>query len=78
MINLAKQEAIDVAIIGPEVPLVLGVADKLRKEGVLCFGPSAKAAQLEGSKAFAKEFMIRHHIPTARYQMFTKYRTNHK
>lgn len=66
----AKEQAIDLVVIGPEAPLVLGLADKLAALGIPAFGPSAKAAQLEGSKAFAKAFMDRHHIPTAAYAEF--------
>ena len=62
---------IDLTIIGPEVPLVLGIVDQFDQAGLPCFGPSKAAAQLEGSKAFAKDFLARHHIPTARYQSFT-------
>jgi len=71
LLSFAKKEAIDLTIIGPEVPLVMGIVDIFRQSGLKCFGPSAKAAQLEGSKTFCKDFMIRHHIPTAAYQTFT-------
>lgn len=71
LLAFAQQEAIGLTIIGPEVPLVLGVVDSFQQAGLPCFGPSAKAAQLEGSKTFCKDFMIRHHIPTASYQSFT-------
>ena len=69
-----KKEKIDMVIIGPEEPLVKGVADYLRKEvnkDLLIIGPSKQAAQLEGSKSFAKAFMQRHAIPTAAYKEFT-------
>ena len=56
-------------LVGPELPLTLGLVDKLQSEGIAAFGPSRAAAQLEGSKTFAKEFMQRHHIPTARYRV---------
>lgn len=68
-------KGIDMVIVGPEAPLVKGICDFFKKdrelEDVLLIGPSAKGAQLEGSKEFAKEFMVRHHIPTAAYQSFT-------
>ncbi len=71
LLLFAQQEAIDLTIIGPEVPLVLGIVDAFQEAGLNCFGPTAKAAQLEGSKKFCKDFMARHHIPTAAYQTFT-------
>ncbi|NOT12256.1 MAG: phosphoribosylamine--glycine ligase [Methylococcaceae bacterium] len=71
LLAFAQKEAIDLTIIGPEVPLVLGVVDRFKEAGLRCFGPSAKAAQLEGSKAYSKDFMIRHAIPTAKYRSFT-------
>ena len=71
LLAFAQAEQIDLTIIGPEVPLVLGVVDQFQSAGLKCFGPKAKAAQLEGSKTFCKDFMIRHHIPTAYYQSFT-------
>lgn len=66
----AKNNAIDLTIVGPEVPLVLGIVDRFEEEGLKVFGPNQKGAQLEGSKAFSKDFMIRHHIPTAQYAEF--------
>lgn len=71
LLAFAQQENIGLTIIGPEVPLVLGVVDSFQQAGLACFGPSAKAAQLEGSKTFCKDFMIRYGIPTASYQSFT-------
>ena len=71
LLNFAQQENIDLTIIGPEVPLVAGIVDTFQAAGLKCFGPSAKAAQLEGSKKFCKDFMARHNIPTAEYQTFT-------
>ncbi|MDD1641164.1 MAG: ATP-grasp domain-containing protein, partial [Methylococcaceae bacterium] len=71
LLAFAQKEHIGLTIIGPEVPLVMGIVDRFQQAGLKCFGPSAKAAQLEGSKSFCKDFMIRHHIPTARYQSFT-------
>ena len=71
LLAFAQKERIDLTIIGPEIPLVMGIVDRFQQAGLKCFGPSAKAAQLEGSKTFCKDFMIRHHIPTAAYQSFT-------
>ncbi|MCQ8180334.1 phosphoribosylamine--glycine ligase [Methylomonas sp. SURF-1] len=71
LLNFAQARAIDLTIVGPEVPLVLGIVDQFQAAGLACFGPSAKAAQLEGSKSFCKDFMARHGIPTAAYQTFT-------
>ncbi len=71
LLNFALREHIDLTIVGPEAPLVAGIVDQFSAAGLKCFGPSAQAAQLEGSKAFSKEFMIRHHIPTAEFQTFT-------
>ncbi|MTI95947.1 MAG: phosphoribosylamine--glycine ligase [Firmicutes bacterium] len=65
----AQRMEIDLAVIGPEAPLLAGVSDCLREVGIPCFGPSKAAAQLEGSKAFAKELMVSNNIPTARYQL---------
>ncbi len=70
LVRLARDEAIDLVVVGPEDPLVAGLADRLRAEGVATFGPSAAAARLEGSKAFSKDFMQRHGIPTAAYAVF--------
>lgn len=69
---LAAARAIqaDLVVVGPEAPLFAGVTDALREKGVAVFGPSRAAAAIEGSKAFAKDFMARHHIPTARYGVF--------
>ncbi len=69
--DFTDTEGIDLVIIGPEAPLVLGLADRLRKGGCKVVGPSAAAARLEGSKDFAKEFMTRHNIPTASFRSFT-------
>ncbi len=66
---LADREQIDLTVVGPELPLSRGVADKFEDEGRLLFGPTAAAAQLESSKAFAKAFMARHRIPTARFRV---------
>lgn len=70
LLALAKLEHPHLVIVGPEVPLVMGLADKLRAMDVPVFGPSAKAAMLEGSKGFSKDFMAKHAIPTARYRRF--------
>src|SRR5215813_7160761 len=67
--EFAAREKIDLVVVGPEQPLVDGVADSLVGRGVAVFGPSRAAARLEGSKVFAKEFMTRHNIPTARYRV---------
>ena len=68
--EFAKEKKIDFAVIGPEAPLCAGVSDALREIGVAVFGPSQEAAQLEGSKDFAKQFMVKYGIPTAKYQTF--------
>ena len=72
LLRLAKVENVALTVVGPEVPLVAGVVDRFRGEGLRCFGPRKIAAQLEGSKAFAKDFLDRHNIPTARYATFTE------
>jgi phosphoribosylamine--glycine ligase len=70
LLQLAKAESIGLTVVGPEAPLVKGVADAFRAAGQRIFGPTAAAAQLEGSKAFAKDFLARHGIPTAHYAVF--------
>ena len=70
--TLAQSESIGLTIVGPEAPLVAGIVDRFNELGLPCFGPSAAAAQLEGSKAFTKDFLARHNIPTAEYQNFTE------
>lgn len=72
LIDFCKSNTIDLAIVGPEAPLALGIVDEFQNAGIKCFGPSKKAVQLEASKKFAKEFMVKHHIPTASYQSFTE------
>ncbi len=72
LVKLAASESIGLTIVGPEVPLVAGVVDAFKARGLPCFGPSAQAAQLEGSKAFTKDFLKRHNIPTAAYESFTE------
>ena len=68
----ARDNAIDLTIVGPEAPLVAGIVDRFNDQGLRVFGPTAGAAQLEGSKAFTKDFLARHQIPTAEYQNFTE------
>jgi phosphoribosylamine---glycine ligase len=72
LVRHALAERIDLTIVGPEGPLVLGVTDAFEAAGLRCFGPSRAAAQLEGSKAFSKDFLRRHGIPTAAYATFTR------
>lgn len=72
LLEFARREVIDLTIVGPETPLVAGIADEFRAAGLACFGPSRAAAQLEGSKAFTKAFCERHGIPSARYRAFTE------
>jgi phosphoribosylamine--glycine ligase len=69
--EFARTERANLVVIGPEVPLVAGVADAVRAAGVACFGPGADGARIEGSKAFAKGLMERHHIPTGRFRTFS-------
>ena len=71
LLALARKEGVAVTVVGPEGPLVAGVVDRFRAEGLRIFGPTAAAAQLEGSKAFAKDFLARHGIPTAHYAVHT-------
>ena len=72
LVEFAKANQIDLTIVGPEAPLVIGVVDAFRANGLKIFGPTQAAAQLEGSKAFTKDFLARHQIPTAEYQNFTE------
>jgi len=72
LVKFAQAEGIGLTIVGPEAPLVAGVVDRFQAAGLACFGPSRAAAQLEGSKAFTKEFLRRHAIPTAAYRTFTR------
>jgi len=72
LVSLARAERIDLTIVGPEAPLVAGVVDAFQTAGLRCFGPRRAAARLEGSKAFSKEFLRRHRIPTASYRTFTR------
>ncbi|KAF1717059.1 phosphoribosylamine--glycine ligase [Pseudoxanthomonas yeongjuensis] len=71
LLTLARNAKIAVTVVGPEIPLVAGVVDRFREAGLRVFGPTAAAAQLEGSKAYAKDFLARHRIPTAFYSVFT-------
>ncbi len=70
--EFCKSNQIDLVIVGPEVPLADGLVDSLSDAGVRCFGPRKNAAEIEASKVFSKDFMARHHIPTARYAVFTQ------
>ncbi|MHC6528578.1 phosphoribosylamine--glycine ligase [Vibrio proteolyticus] len=72
LVAFAKENAIELTIVGPEAPLVIGVVDAFRAAGLPIFGPTQSAAQLEGSKAFTKDFLARHHIPTGAYANFTE------
>jgi len=72
LLNFAKQEEIDLTVVGPEAPLVAGIVDEFEEAGLKIFGPTKAAAQLEGSKVFAKEFMAKHNIPTAKFKIFDK------
>jgi phosphoribosylamine--glycine ligase len=72
LLSFAQNEKIDLTIVGPEAPLVIGIVDAFRAAGLKIFGPTQGAAQLEGSKAFTKDFLARHKIPTAEYQNFTE------
>ncbi|MBE4062431.1 phosphoribosylamine--glycine ligase [Vibrio parahaemolyticus] len=72
LVAFAKEKAIELTIVGPEAPLVIGVVDAFREAGLPIFGPTQAAAQLEGSKAFTKDFLARHQIPTGAYANFTE------
>ncbi len=72
LITFAKEYTVDLTIVGPEAPLVMGIVDQFQAAQLKCLGPSQQAAQLEGSKTFTKDFLHRHHIPTAEYQSFTE------
>ncbi|OJF17400.1 MAG: phosphoribosylamine--glycine ligase [Bacillaceae bacterium G1] len=73
LVRFAKEEGIDLTVVGPEAPLVAGLVDRFEAEGLRVFGPRKEAAMLEGSKAFAKEIMSKYGIPTAQYQSFEDY-----
>jgi phosphoribosylamine--glycine ligase len=70
LVDFARRHRVDLTVIGPEAPLMAGIADRFRDANRLCYGPTAAAARLEGSKAFAKEFMQRHRVPTAAFATF--------
>src|ERR1700744_3517800 len=72
LIALAQAEKVELTVIGPEGPLVAGIVDEFAARGLKCFGPGKGPSQLEGSKAFTKEFLRRHGIPTARSATFTR------
>ncbi|MCC5854266.1 MAG: phosphoribosylamine--glycine ligase [Idiomarina sp.] len=72
LLDFAQRERIDLTIVGPEAPLVLGIVNRFQGQGLAIFGPTQGAAQLEGSKAFCKDFLARHNIPTASYETFTE------
>lgn len=74
LLEFAQAKKIDLTVVGPELPLTLGLADLFQKNGLKVFGPNAQAARLEGSKAFAKSFMKRHGIPTAGFEIFTDFK----
>ena len=71
LVEFAREEEIDLVVVGPEAPLVMGLVDRLEENGIAAFGPTAKAAELEGSKGFMKDICAKYKIPTARYQRFT-------
>jgi phosphoribosylamine--glycine ligase/phosphoribosylaminoimidazole synthetase len=73
LISFARRESVELTIVGPEAPLAEGIVDAFQVAGLRCFGPTRAATQLEASKAFAKDFMARHGIPTARYAAFHEY-----
>ena len=72
LVSFALEKKIDLAVVGPEVPLANGVVDALSKVGVKAFGPTKLAAEIEGSKAFSKDLMKKYGIPTAKYEVFTE------
>ena len=71
VIKFCKEKIVGLVIVGPEVPLAEGMVDALSEAGIRCFGPTQAAAQIEASKSFSKQFMARHGIPTARFQIFS-------
>ena len=71
LVKFAKENNIDLTVVGPEVPLVNGIVDEFEKKGLKIFGPNKECSTFEGSKAFSKDFMIRHNIPTAKYKEYT-------
>lgn len=75
LIEFASDASMDLTVVGPEVPLTMGIVDRFQAKGLRCFGPTQVAAQLEGSKDFTKQFLVRHDIPTARYQTFDEFQS---
>ena len=73
IVQFAKAEKIDLVVVGPEASLALGIIDKLREAGIKAFGPTKAAAQIESSKEFAKNLMVKYNIPTASYKSFNNY-----
>jgi len=73
LVDFAQTQKIDLTIVGPEVPLLLGVVDQFQAAGLKVFGPNQRAAEIEGSKSFAKDLMKKYHIPTGEYQTFSDY-----
>jgi phosphoribosylamine--glycine ligase len=71
IVAFAKTIGVDLVVVGPEAPLVAGIADALQKAGIPCFGPSAEGAKLEGSKSYAKSLMVRNNVPTAAYRVYS-------
>ncbi|MFH1624329.1 MAG: phosphoribosylamine--glycine ligase [Pseudomonadota bacterium] len=71
LMKFVKQEGIDLTVVGPELPLIMGITDEFEREGLRIFGASKKSAEIEGSKSFAKDLMTRHNVPTAEYRTFT-------
>lgn len=71
LVNFARKKKIDLTVVGPELPLTLGIVDQFEKDGLSVFGPNKNAAEIEGSKGFAKDLMSKYHIPTAEYRIFT-------
>jgi phosphoribosylamine--glycine ligase / phosphoribosylglycinamide formyltransferase / phosphoribosylformylglycinamidine cyclo-ligase len=72
VVTFCKNNSVGLVVVGPEDPLANGIADELAKEGILCFGPGKAAAQIEANKDWAKSFMDKHKIPTARWKSFTE------
>ncbi|MEE9557419.1 MAG: phosphoribosylamine--glycine ligase, partial [Candidatus Adiutricales bacterium] len=73
LVKLADEKAIDLAVVGPEAPLTMGLADRLAETGIMVSGASCQAARIEGSKSFAKDLMAKYGIPTAEYKVFDDY-----
>ena len=69
LLDFASDKKIDLTVVGPEAPLTMGIVDEFEKKGLKIFGPNRNAAELEGSKIFAKQFMARHRIPTAKFEI---------